>query len=116
MTIPSEINALIEQLNQQLNQIEQEATEGLVLARAIIQRFPNNDALTQMLAFLNSARFYADSERSRIQTIVETLSQSNQTTGEEIQEAGEDLSAKLGRVLETKMRVIRAKNRLENLQ
>lgn len=69
-----------------------------------------------MLAFLNSARFYADSERSRIQTIVETLSQSNQTTGEEIQEAGEDLSAKLGRILETKMRVIRAKNRLENLQ
>ena len=37
-------------------------------------------------------------------------------TEAEIQEAGEDLATKLGRVLETKTTVINIKNRLENLQ
>lgn len=38
MAIPSEITALIERLKQQLNQIEQEATEGLNLARVRLSR------------------------------------------------------------------------------
>ncbi|WP_275974203.1 hypothetical protein [Argonema galeatum] len=42
MPIPPEITALVEQLNQELNQIEQEATAGITLTRAILDRFPEN--------------------------------------------------------------------------
>ena len=115
MPIPSEITASIERLNQQLDQIERQATEGLALARVTLKRFSNNDTLIQMLAFLNSASLYVDTERRRIQTIVENLSETD-ITDEEIQEAGEELATKLGRVVETKIRVVKLKNRLENLQ
>ncbi|HEY9862236.1 MAG TPA: hypothetical protein V6D16_22260 [Candidatus Obscuribacterales bacterium] len=111
----SEIIAFIERLNQELDQIERQATEGLTLARVTLERFSNNDTLIQMLAFLNSATLYVDTERRRIQTIVENLSEAD-ITDEEIQEAGEELATKLGRVVETKIRVVKLKNRLENLQ
>lgn len=42
MEIPSEFNALVERLNQELNQIEQQATAGLNLARITLERFPEN--------------------------------------------------------------------------
>lgn len=69
-----------------------------------------------MLAFLNSVIFWLNTERRRIQTIVESLSLNDEITSEEIQMAGEDLSTKLGRILETKLRVSNLKSRLENLQ
>lgn len=116
MPIPSEINALIERLNQELTQIEQEATEGLTLARVSLERFADNATLIQMFAFLNNTIFYVDTERRRIQTIVENLSATEVTTDEQIQEAGEDLGNKLGRSLETKIFVSSVKSRLENLQ
>ena len=74
------------------------------------------NVLIQMFAFLNSVVFLIGTERNRIQTIIETLSLSDEITIEEIQMAGEDLSTKLGRLLETKLRVMKIKNRLENLQ
>lgn len=42
MAIPSEIQALIDRLNQELNETEQEATEGLSLTRQNLSRFPDN--------------------------------------------------------------------------
>lgn len=45
MPIPLVITVLIEHLNQELNQVEQEVTAGLNLARAILERFPKNATL-----------------------------------------------------------------------
>lgn len=116
MSIPSKLNAIIDRINNELDQIEKETTESLTLARAIMVSFPENDVLIQMFAFLNSVIFLLNIERERVNTIVESFSLSDEITSEEIQMAGEDLSTKLGRLLETKLRVNNIKNRLENLQ
>ena len=116
MPIPSEINALARRINNEIEQIEQETTESINQALAILERLTENNVLIQMYAFLNSVIFLLSTERKRIQTILESLSVSDEITKEEIQMAGEDLSTKLGRLLETKLRVSNIKNRLENLQ
>jgi hypothetical protein len=116
MPIPSELNNLIERLNQELDIIEREATEGMNLARVSQERFPNNATLIQMFAFLSNAIFYVNTERGLIRAIVDNLLVQQVSTDEEIREAGEDLSNKLGRVLETKILVNSVKSRLENLQ
>jgi len=116
MQIPPEINAIIERLNQELNQFEQEATEGLNLARAILERFPNNAKLIQFFAYLNSARLFVDTDRKRIQSIAKNFSETDVITDEEIQETGEILATELGRVLEAKIAVIEIRTRLEHLQ
>lgn len=58
MTIPSELNALIERLNQELDIIEREATAGLNVARVSLERFPENFLLIQLFAFLNTAMIF----------------------------------------------------------
>lgn len=59
---------------------------------------------------------FVETQKRRIRSIVENLSATQTNTDEEIQEAGEDLAAELGRVLETKTLVSNLKKRLENLQ
>jgi hypothetical protein len=115
MSLPSELIALVERLNQELDRIQFEATEGTRLANAILNRFPDNFMVIQLLAFLNASLFFVETSRRQIQTRTEDISASG-VTDEVIQEAGEDLSIELGRVLETKIRVSLIKNRLENLQ
>ena len=58
MTIRSELRALVERLNQELDQIEQQATTGLNFARIILERFPENLVLIDLFAFLNTSLFY----------------------------------------------------------
>jgi hypothetical protein len=115
MPIPSELNALIERLNQELDIIEQEATAGLNLVRVKLERFPNNFLLIQMFASFNTALFFVDTQRRQIEARIEYLSR-KVSTNEQIQEAGEDLAIELGRVLESKIMVKGIKARLENLQ
>ncbi|MCL1466264.1 hypothetical protein [Argonema galeatum] len=114
ITIPSEIQALIDRLNQELAQIEREATEGLNLARPILSRFPDNVILIGSFATLNNALFFVDNSRRRIQITVESISPEN-VPASVIQEAGEDLAELQGRIMEAKIRVSRIVNRLENL-
>ena len=45
MPIPPEINSLVEKLEQQLDDINREATIGQNLARIILDKFPNNASL-----------------------------------------------------------------------
>ena len=116
MAIPSEITQLVQRVNQELDQIEQNATEGLNLARAILNQFPENFIVVQLLAFLNTSIFYAETSRTWIQTRVEDISDSQVSREQVIQEAGEELARELGRVLETKIRVRNIKSRLEFLQ
>jgi hypothetical protein len=112
MTAMPEILALIQQINGELDQLKQEATEGLNLARRILERFSDNAMLIQIFAFLNNAVLFAEIEERRTKTISEIMEISSL---EEIQEAGEDLAAKLGQVLETKTIVKGIKARLEDL-
>jgi hypothetical protein len=116
MSIPSEIIALIERLNQELDRIESDATEGANLARAILTLFPDNFIVIQLFAFLNASLIFVETSRRQIRIRLEDISASEVTTDESIREAGEDLAIELGRVLETKIAVISIKTRLENLR
>ena len=112
-TYPTEFLALIDRLNQELDQTEQEATEGLNLARQNLSRFPDNSIIVQFFAFFNNIVLFIDNSRQRIQNIVARLSTAN-VTAEETQETGENLATLLGRVLEAKIAVSRVIARLEN--
>jgi hypothetical protein len=110
--IPSEISDLVNRLNQELAQVAQDSTEGLNIAQQLLSQFLNNAILIQYLAYFNTTLFFVETSRIQIQNIVETIS-SAKVTAEEIQEAGEDLSTILGRVLEVKVNASRTKTRLE---
>lgn len=95
-----------------MNQIEREATEGITLARAILSRFPDNFALIQLFATLNNHLMFVQISRRRIEyhgVILVT----GTATEQQIQDAGEDLSELLGRVLDAKIVVNRIKTGLQ---
>ena len=114
MTIPPEILANITTLNQELNQIDNEATRGLEIIRGFLPLFPDNLVLIQLLSTLNNSLLFRDNVRRRIQITVDSISPPH-VKMEVIQEAGEDLGELLGRVIETKMLVSRAVRILEDL-
>jgi predicted ATP-grasp superfamily ATP-dependent carboligase len=111
MTIPPEIQELIDRLNQELLEIDQIATEGLNRVSALLSRFLNNAILIQYLAFFNTAQFFRVTALQQLQSTTETLSQTDST--EIIVAAGEDLSFLLGKVLEVKLKLERLMARLE---
>jgi hypothetical protein len=112
MPIPSEIQSLVDRLDQELGQIEREATEGLNLVRPILSNFPDNFILTQFFASLNNFLLFVEISRRRINITVNRIS-SNDVTSSEILEAGEDLGAELGRILEVKINARRIIDRLQ---
>ena len=114
MTIPTELLATITKLNQELNEIEHEATRGLEIIRSLLPLFFDNLVLIQLLSTLNNSLLFRDNTRRRIQITLDSISLPY-VTDEIIQEAGEDLGELLGRVLETKMLVSRAVGILEDL-
>ena len=85
------------------------------MVRQILEQFPNNALLVQFFAYLSSVLLYVETYKRQVDTILEQLS-ANDVTLTEIQEAGEDLGAILGRVLETKIRVERIIDRWETLR
>jgi hypothetical protein len=113
MPIPPEIQTVIDRLDRELNEIEQESTEGLNLTRELLSRFSDNAILTQFFASFSSLLFFVETYRNRVETIVEQLSVDD-VPGSVIQEAGEDLGTMLGRVTEARINASRLKNRLEN--
>ena len=115
MTITPEILSLVEQLIQELDRIEQQANEGLVLARQLLERFPNNERLIGLSANVGNGLFFVDSFRNRIESIIQKIS-GNNISIEVIQKAGEELSEIWGRILECKMTVSRSVGILEDLQ
>ncbi len=52
MAIPPDIQALVARLNQELDETEQETTQGLNLLRGVMSRFPENVMLFQYFAYL----------------------------------------------------------------
>lgn len=104
MPIPSEIQDLIDRLNQELAETETDATQGINLVRPILSQFPDNVRMIQFFAFFNNILLFVEISRRRIQTTIERLEETD-VTGADIQEGGEDLGSLLGQVLETKIAV-----------
>ena len=115
MTIPPEINSLVENLDRQLEEINREATIGQNFARIILDRFPNNASLVQFFATFSNALLFVEVERRRIRSIVKNISLLDTIADTDIKEIGEDLAAEMGRIVETKSMVINLKQRLEDL-
>jgi hypothetical protein len=115
MTIPSKLVALIERLNQELNEIESSSLLGLNLARDKLETFPNNPRLIQLFGSLNNYLLFVEIARRRI-AYESVILDSAALSDEQIQTAGEDLSELLGRAIDSKMAVDSVKNRLENWQ
>ena len=115
MVLPSDINSIVENLNQQLDNINREATRGQNLARIILDRFPNNASLVQFFATFSNAILFVEVERRRIRSIVENISLLDTVTETDIKEVGEDLAAEMGRIIETKSTIANLKQRLEDL-
>lgn len=115
MPIPPEINSIVNDLNRELDEIEQQAIEGQNLARIILDKFPNNAKLVQFFATFGNSVLFVEVEKRRIRSIIENIDILDIVTNEDIQEAGEDLSAEMGKVLETKNLITNLKQRLENL-
>jgi hypothetical protein len=114
MSITPEIQALVGRLNQELGEIEREATEGENLLQQLMSLFYNNAALIQFFAYFQTTRFFIVTARRRIrETIEELLAQ--QVDPQVMNESGEDLATLLGEVIETKIRIRNILNRLRNL-
>lgn len=115
MPVPPEIVALVDQLNQELDEIEQSATNGLNIVRLILSRFPDNARMVELFATFTNTLLFVEISRRRVQFTIDIISPPN-VAAETIQEAGEDLSELLGRTLENKMLASRAVAILEELQ
>jgi hypothetical protein len=115
MSVPPEIDSLIERLNQELGQSEQLAINGINLVKLILSRFPDNARMIELFAVLTNVLLFVEITKRRIQFTVDTISSPNLSL-EVIQEAGEDLSEMLGRVLENKMLTSKTVAILEDLQ
>ena len=113
MAIPPQIAALIERLNQELDQIEQEAIEGLNFVRRKLSSFPDNALLIQVFAYLNNFILFVETSRRRIE-YSQVILATDIATNEQIQEIGENLATLLGSTLEAKVDVSRIITRLEN--
>ncbi|MFM6060042.1 MAG: hypothetical protein ACKPBT_18250 [Microcystis aeruginosa] len=115
MPLPSELTALVERIDRELDRLESDGREAIKIGTYLLNRFPDNFTLIQLMAFVNTSLFYADRARNQIRERVESVDRSEPTPAN-LQEAGEDISIELGRILETKIRVTQVKTRLAGLR
>lgn len=111
MPIAPEVQALIDRLNQELDESEQAATEGLNIIRQRLSLFPDNEILTQLFALLNNILFFVEIHRLRIQVLVQRISPEDVPV-EVVRDTVEDLGLILGKAIEVKMNVNSIKTRL----
>ena len=113
MSIPSEIQLVIDRINRELDETERDAIAGLNLIRQRLSLFPESEILMQFFAALSNILFFVEINRGRISNLVEQISP-NDVPAQVIQDTGEDLGLILGRVLEAKINANQLKTRLEN--
>ena len=114
MPTPEALDALISQLTQELDQVQQIAQYGLSITREKLRATPGSTELTRLFAIFNNILFFAENYRGRIQSTVKTISDAN-LEPEELQDAGQELAALLGVTLEAKMLVENSVRRLSEL-
>ena len=113
MAIPLEISRLIDRLNNELNEIEQEANQGLTIVRMWLDRFPDNLSLIQLFGSFNNYLMFVEISRRRIEYIKIVLA-TDIVIDDRLQEIGEELAEQLGKAIEAKITIKTIKNRLEN--
>lgn len=74
MSIPSELQALVNRLDRELDSIEKDATEGLNLVRQMLSLFPDNTILTQYFASFSSILLFVETYKRRVEATVNSLS------------------------------------------
>jgi hypothetical protein len=114
MNLPPNFNVLVEQIDREIDNLDTELSEAIQLVRARITLFPNNVSSIQLFALLNNYALFSDNTRRRIQETIRYLTTTNEPlSSQDIEEAGEDLSEQLGRILEAKIVISNIKKRLE---
>jgi hypothetical protein len=113
MTLSSNLNSLVAQINNELNNLDRELTQAIELVRERIALFPDNVISIQIYALLNNYALFAENTRRRIQETLQYLTISKSPSDQDIKEAGEDLSEQLGQLFEAKIVVSNIKTRLE---
>jgi excinuclease UvrABC helicase subunit UvrB len=111
MTLPPNFNILVEQSEREINNLDTELSQSIQLVRARITLFPDNIISIQLFAILNNYTLFSENTRRRIQETIQYLT-TNEMSSQDIQEAGEDLSEQLGRILEAKTVVSNIRKRL----
>lgn len=114
MTLPSKLDKLVERLSNELNNLNLELYQSIEIVREKIILFPDNIILIQLFSTLNNYAMFAENTKRQIQETIQYLAVKEIPSKEDIQEAGEDLSEQLGRILEAKVVVSNIKIRLEN--
>lgn len=110
----SNFNILVERINNELDNLNRELYQAIELVREKIILFPDNIILMQLFSSLNNYALFAENTKRRIQETIQYLAVQEIPSERHIQEAGEDLSEQLGRLLEAKVIVSNIKIRLEN--
>jgi len=113
--MPPEVNALLARFNHELDLIEQDATEGLKLTRTISERF-SHQALIQTFAFFNNALFFVNTQKIRLQMIIDEISFLDEAMDKKIQVLTQTLDNEIDRILEVKKvieEIIQNLNRLK---
>jgi hypothetical protein len=103
MNLPPNFNVLVEQIDREIDNLDTELSEAIQLVRARITLFPNNVNSIQLFALLNNYALFSDNTRRRIQETIRYLTTNEMLSSKDIEEAGEDLSEQLGRILEAKI-------------
>jgi len=113
MSQRSDLDTLIERVNNELNNLNLELSQAMELVRKRITLFSDNILLIQLFASLNNYDLFAQNTTRQIQETFKCLIIDESLSDRDIQEAGEDLSEQLGRILEAKIVVSNIKSRLE---
>jgi translation initiation factor 6 (eIF-6) len=114
MTLPSNFNLLVEQIDREITNLDTELSTAIQLVRARITLFPNNISSIQLFALLSNYALFSENTRKRIQETIRYLTTDETLSSRDIEVAGEDLSEQLGRILETKIVISNIRKRLEN--
>lgn len=112
MTIFPKIRVLIAQINREITETKQEVEAALRIIRPLLNSFPGSEYLIQSFAALSNVDFFASNLSNQIENIVSQISPAG-VPDKIITEAGEELGAILGRVLEAKINASSIKRQWE---
>jgi len=115
MAIPSEIEDLTTRLNEELEAIDRIANRGLEQVRLLLNRFQHQNTALQLFAYFNNALFFIEISRTIVRAVREKVDL-DEVDLTEIQDAGEELSNRLGRAIEIKIEAEGLMQRLEETQ
>jgi hypothetical protein len=69
----------VERIDRELDRLETDAREAIEIGIGLLNRFPDNFTLIQLVAFLNTSLFYAERARDQIRDRVESIERSEPT-------------------------------------